>query len=581
MPGSSRFAHAATALLVLAVGSPCTAWRAAAADASMAEDLAHFEKEVRPLLVKHCHECHSAGAPEIRSGLRLDSRAAILAGGDSGEIVAVGRPDRSRLVEVLRSRDPDVQMPPKSHGGPLPDDAVDAIAEWIRRGLSMPEGPVPDEADRVDARDTHWAFQPVHDHTPPAVAHGSWPQTDVDRFLLAKLEAAGLEPVADASPASLLRRLHLDLTGLPPEPAEVAEFVADPSSGRFLAAVDRLLASPRFGERWGRHWLDAVRFAESGGYEFDGFRPGAYHYRDWVIRALNADLPFDQFVKMQLAGDVLQPGYQGASATGFLMAGPFPGQITAKTEERIRYDQLDDIMMTVGGSMLGLTLGCVRCHEHKYDPFPHNDYYGMVASFARATHGSQFLDPDPAATQRAIEQHAADLVKLQQERAAYAHTTLPARFQEWQQKQLPQLTGEPRWQVGVPQSVETTDTWLATEADGVIRFTGPNRRNADTYSVTVFTHQKNLTSLRLDALTDKSLPNKGPGLGGDGSFTLADFKVTAKPLDPASTEAPVVLKLKPAQFAFEEQAHPFKNAIDDNPGTFWRAIGDNGKDNAG
>ncbi|HND51019.1 MAG TPA: DUF1549 and DUF1553 domain-containing protein, partial [Pirellulaceae bacterium] len=340
------------------------------------------------------------------------------------------------------------------------------------------------------------------------------------------------------------------------------------------------MKSPRYGERWGRHWLDVARFAESGGYEFDGFRPGAYHYRDWVIRALNDDLPYDEFVRMQIAGDLLKPGYEGASAVGFLVAGPFPGQITQKTEERIRYDQLDDMLMTIGGSMLGLTLGCVRCHEHKYDPLPQQDYYALAASLARSSHGPVTLDPDPAATKRAADAHAARREQLLAELRKFAEDKMPAKFTAWQKDELPKLTGEPRWQILQPLEVTASDTWLTTNDEGLVVFTGPRRKDGDTYVVTAQTHQKKLTSVRLDAFTDKSMPKKGPGFGGDGSFALGDLKITAKPLDPQSKEQPVVLKLKAISAAFEETNQPLKNAVDDNPGTFWRANADGGKDNA-
>ena len=224
-------------LLVAALAAVWPAPQARAAEQPPAADLAFFEKEVRPVLARHCHACHAATAPEIRSGLRLDSRAAILAGGDGGEVVVVGQPARSRLVEVLTSRDPDVQMPPKRHGGPLPREAVAAIEEWIRRGLPMPADEPPSAASRPDTRAAHWSFQPPRDHAPPTVADASWLWTDVDRFLLARLESAGLRPVADADPATLLRRVHLDLTGLPPEPADVEAFLADPSRERLLAEI--------------------------------------------------------------------------------------------------------------------------------------------------------------------------------------------------------------------------------------------------------------------------------------------------------------------------------------------------------
>ena len=225
-------------------------------------------------------------------------------------------------------------------------------------------------------------------------------------FIRAGWQQHGLTPVKPAEKQTLIRRAWLDLTGLPPAPEKVAAFLADSTPDAFAKVVDELLASPAYGERWARHWLDTARFAESGGYEFDGFRPGAWHYRDWVIRSLNEDLPWDQFLRMQLAGDLLEPDtLSGAAASGFLVAGPYPGQITAKTVERIRYDQLDDMLMTIGGSMLGLTLGCVRCHDHKFDPIPQQDYYALAASLARTAHGTQNYDYDPTATEQRLQQH--------------------------------------------------------------------------------------------------------------------------------------------------------------------------------
>ncbi|MFM7205647.1 MAG: PSD1 and planctomycete cytochrome C domain-containing protein [Planctomycetaceae bacterium] len=371
--------------LALVAASATLQGQTSAADApETAADLAFFETEVRPLFVKHCHECHSAAAAEIRSGLRLDSRAAILAGGDGGEIVVVGRPERSRLVEVLSSRDPDVQMPPRSHGGPLPREAVAAIEEWIRHGLAMPEGPPPDVADRAAAAATHWAFQPVRDHAAPAVANDAWPRTDVDRFLLAKLDAAGLAPVADARPAALLRRVHIDLTGLPPEPEEVAEFLADPSRVRFLATVDRLLASPRFGERWGRHWLDVARYAESSGKETDFAYPHAWRYRDYVVRAFNDDMPFDQFAIEQIAGDFFEARDDRERAellvaTGFLAIGP--KSHAERNRLQFEMDVVDEQIDAVTQAFLGLTVACARCHDHKYDPVSQRDYYALAGIF--------------------------------------------------------------------------------------------------------------------------------------------------------------------------------------------------------
>lgn len=545
--------------------------------------LEFFEQKIRPVLVQQCFSCHSAEAAangKLRGELSLDSRAGVMKGGESGPAIVPGKSAESLLMRALRYDG--MEMPPS---GKLPENVIADFARWIDQGAVDPRDGGPATAKKreinVESGRQFWSFQPLRPITPPDGSNTAWVKTPVDRFILAKQAEQKLTFSAPASREKLIRRLSFDLIGLPPTPEQAAAFIADNSSDAIERLIDSLLASDHYGERWARHWLDAARFAESGGYEFDGFRPGAYHYRDWVIRALNRDLPYNEFVRMQIAGDSLAPGYEGSSATGFLVAGPFPGQITAKTEERIRYDQLDDMIMTIGGSMLGLTLGCVRCHEHKYDPIPHADYYGIAATLARTSHGATQLDPDPAATQRAIERHAVEHAQKVAERRRFAQEELPARFTRWQQEELPKLPGEARWQVLMPQSVSSENTWLNTTAEGLVVFTGPNRKNGDTYVVTAHTYQKKLTALRLEALTDKSLPNKGPGLAGDGSFTLGDFKVTARPLDPASTEPPVVLKLKPVVVAFEEAAQPFKNAVDDNPGTWWRAIGDGGKDNAG
>ncbi|RPI90527.1 MAG: DUF1553 domain-containing protein, partial [Planctomycetaceae bacterium] len=546
-------------------------------------EIEFFEQKIRPVLAQHCYSCHSAEAAangKLRGELSLDTRAGVAKGGETGPAIIPGKSQESLLLKALRYDG--MEMPPS---GRLPENVIADFARWIDQGAVDPRdgSPAATRKREIDLETGRqfWSFQPLKPVVPPEVANTAWVKSPVDRFILAKHAEHHLTASSPASREKLVRRMSFDLIGLPPSPAQAAAFIADNSPDALDRLIDSLLASDHYGERWARHWLDAARFAESGGYEFDGFRPGAYHYRDWVIKALNRDLPYNEFVRMQIAGDRLAPGYEGSSATGFLVAGPFPGQITAKTEERIRYDQLDDMIMTIGGSMLGLTLGCVRCHEHKYDPLPHADYYGIAATLARTAHGTTQLDPDPAATQRALQQHSAEHAQKLAERRRFAQEELPARFIRWQQEELPKLPAEPRWQVLMPQSVSSEDTWLNTTGEGLVVFTGPRRKNGDTYVVTAHTHQKNLTAVRLEALTDKSLPNKGPGLGGDGSFTLGDFKVTARPLDPGSVEPPVVLKLKPVVVAFEEAAQPFKNAVDDNPGTWWRAISDGGKDNAG
>jgi hypothetical protein len=540
-----------------------------------------FEQKIRPVLVQHCYSCHSAAAAQnkkLKGKLYLDFAAGLLTGGDTGPAIVKGKAAESLLIKALKYDG--LEMPPT---GKLPDEVIADFTKWVDMGAADPrvEQPSVKPVRVIDLAEGRkfWSFQPLKPVAPPDVKNVAWAQTPLDRFIVSKQEELGLNPNAPTTKEKLIRRAYFDLIGLPPTPEQVQAFVKDESPQAFEKVVDVLLQSEHYGERWARHWLDVVRFAESGGYEFDGFRPGAFHYRDWVIRALNSDLPYDEFVRMQIAGDKLKPGYQGAAASGFLVAGPYPGQITAKTVERIRYDQLDDMLMTMGGSMLGLTLGCVRCHDHKYDPLPQQDYYALAATFAQTSHGTVNLDPDPAATQAALEQHAKELAVRQAAWHDFASKELPARFAAWQKDSLPQIDMEPRWQILDALSVTAEDTWLITEDDGLVVFTGPRRKDGDRYTVTTQTGQSKLTGIRLDALTHKSLPKRGPGLSGDGSFALGNFKVTAKPLDPNSKEAPVILKLKPIIAAFEEASQPLKNAVDDNQDTFWRANADGGKVN--
>jgi hypothetical protein len=555
------------------------------------EGIRFFEQKIRPVLVDQCYRCHSVkarDAKKLKGKLLLDSAAGIAAGGESGPTIVKGKSGASLLLKSLKHDG--LEMPPS---GKLSDAVIADFAKWIDMGAPDPRvGEAPAKSTRdinVEEGRKWWAFRPLQPVSPSA---GNKP---VDGFVRQAQQTKGIKPNHPASKEKLIRRAYFDLIGLPPTEEQVTAFVNDNSSNAFEKVVDGLLASPAYGERWARHWLDAARFAESGGYEFDGFRPGAYHYRDWVIRALNNDIPYDQFVRMQLAGDLLLPDQiDGVAATGFLVAGPYPGQITAKTVERIRYDQIDDMLMTIGGSMLGLTLGCVRCHEHKFDPIPHQDYYALAASLARTVHGARSLDADPAATQRALEKHQAEHAPLQAALKAYAAKDLAKRFETWSKAELAKQPEAPRWQSLEPVTLEAERSYLKELADGVIAhdgLTGPVRRargrvqrtaagGEEHYRFTFHTHQKNLTSLRLDAFTDKALPQRGPGLNADGSFQLAEITLTARPLDSTAKDAPVAVKLKPVFAAFEDKNQPLANAVDGKPQTAWVVKATAKKDNA-
>jgi mono/diheme cytochrome c family protein len=352
---------------------------AAFATAARAEDgpalqsAEFFESKVRPVLAENCFSCH--GPEKQKGGLRLDSRAALLKGAGGEPVVVPGDPDQSILVKAVR-HDGDTKMPPKKK---LPDPAIEALSAWVKMGAPWPETTAGKRASSVgEARDQHWSFRPVHKPALPAVRRGDWARTPIDIFVLAKLEQQGLEPAPRADRCTLIRRVTLDLTGLPPWREEVEAFVNDLSPDAWEKVIDRLLASPRYGERWGRHWLDVARYADTKGYLFEEERryPFAYTYRDYVIRAFNDDLPYDQFVIQQIAADKLPTGddKRPLAAMGFLTLGR---RFLNNTP-----DIIDDRIDVVMRGLQGLTVGCARCHDHKFDPIPMRDYYSLYGVFA-------------------------------------------------------------------------------------------------------------------------------------------------------------------------------------------------------
>ena len=347
-------------------------------------DLAFFEKKIRPVLIKSCYECHSAEAEKLKAGFALDSRDALLKGGDSGAAVVPGKPEASLLITSLSHADEDLKMPPAKHGGKLSDSVIADFTEWVNRGVPMPATNTVATNEKMEARLAHWAFQTVKDAPAPAVKNTAWPRSEVDRFVLAELEAKGLAPVGDAEPAALLRRVHLDLTGLPPTAEQVTAFLTAPSESRIEGVIDELMKSPQFGERWGRHWLDVARYAESSGKETDFAYPQAWRYRDYVIKAFNQDMPFDQFIREQIAGDLLEARDDKERAklliaTGFLAIGP--KSHIEKNPLQFEMDMVDEQIDTVSQAFLAMTMACARCHDHKYDPVSQRDYYALAGIF--------------------------------------------------------------------------------------------------------------------------------------------------------------------------------------------------------
>ena len=412
-----RTAAAAVCLSLWACQSLCAAEPA---------DLDFFEKRVRPLLADHCLECHSA-ATESSGGLALDSRAAWQRGGDSGPALVPGSPDESLLVRAIGWADPDLQMPPKSRLSAA-DQAI--LTEWIRRGAADPREATSQDAAKkkapamsLEEGKRFWSYAPLGDAAPPAVQDQAWPRTDVDRFVLAGLESDGLRPAADAEPAVLARRLCYALTGLPPTVAQLERFVAECEGDR-AAAIDvltaELLASAAFAERWAGHWLDIVRFAESSGGGRTLLFPDAWRFRDSVIDALRDNRPLDDMIREQIAGDLLPASSREERtrqlvATGFLALGPTIYE--EQDKQRLRFDVIDEQIDTIGRAFLGQTLGCARCHDHKFDPVTQRDYYALAGIFASTRTLSNYTDNvvswitaplplDPAAEKRFADAEA-------------------------------------------------------------------------------------------------------------------------------------------------------------------------------
>ena len=355
--------------------------------AASPEELAFFESKIRPVLVEKCYKCHAAGeGHKIKGGLALDTRESTRKGGDSGPAVVPGNPAKSLLLEAIRYTKNDLQMPPEKDGGKLSDSVIKDFERWIQTGAADPRtgGAVAKkEYDGSKAKD-HWAYQPAKKSPVPAVKNAAWPKTDIDRFVLAKLEAEGLAPVADAGKLTLLRRVYFDLIGLPPTFDEVNAFLDDKSADPFANAVDRLLASPQFGERWGRHWLDVARYAESTGKDVNTAYPHAWRYRDYVVAAFNADKPYDRFVREQVAGDLLPSSSDKQKAeqlvaTGFLAIGP--RGLNEQNPKLFYLDTADEQIDTLSQAFLGTTIACARCHDHKFDPISQRDYYALAGIF--------------------------------------------------------------------------------------------------------------------------------------------------------------------------------------------------------
>ncbi|MCS6863607.1 MAG: PSD1 and planctomycete cytochrome C domain-containing protein [Gemmataceae bacterium] len=356
----------------------------AATPSFTAEQVAFFEKDVLPVLQKHCFKCHGDDPEKVKGGLNLTTRAAILQGGDSGPAVHLAQPAASLLLKAIHYQDEAYKMPPK---GQLPQADIATLEKWVHAGLPVPaarmgSATAPPHKSRIpDEAKKYWAYQPLKRPAVPEVANPKWViRNPIDAFIAAPWQAKGLQPVAAADRATLIRRAYYDLIGLPPTPEQIDAFVASTEANAWEKLIDQLLASPHYGEKWGRHWLDVVRYAETNGYERDGPKPFAWRYRDYVIQSFNADKPYNQFIIEQLAGDELDGFHPDAIiATGYYRLGLWDDEPADPLQAL--YDGYDDIIATTGQAFLATTFNCARCHEHKADPIPQADYYRLLAFF--------------------------------------------------------------------------------------------------------------------------------------------------------------------------------------------------------
>jgi len=544
--------------------------------------LALFKSSVRSTLTQHCLDCH--GGQSVKGDFDLSTRELLMSSG-----FVTDAADDSHLVALIEHT-ADPHMPFKKPK--LPDEQIEQIRTWINLGAPY-DAPLAEksttpalEMQVKDSDRQFWSFQTLQPITPPTVEDAAWCRTPIDHFVRARQEAVKLSPNATADRHVLIRRAYFGLIGLPPTPEQVDAFVNDPSLEAWSKVIDELLESPQYGERWARHWMDVARFAESHGYEQDYDRPNAYHYRDFLIRALNADLPYDKFVQWQLAGDELAPNDPLAMmATGFLGAGAFPTQLTEAEFESARYDELDDMVMTTGVSFLGLSIGCARCHDHKFDPIPARDYYRMAATFSSAIRAETEVDLSPEENRRRQLTFDSQLAAKRQAAAEYEKTQLGARFREWLAT-APAATPQGPWEtLHVVSAESSAGTKFELQPDASILSTG-TAPPQEVITIVADSFRPGVKALRIEALTHDSLPQHGPGRAGNGNFVLGDLLVKVAPVNASGAGDKLEanpMKLVAARATHQQNTDSLSVAasIDSDPVSGWAVdAGGIGKDQA-
>jgi len=520
---------------------------------AQAADEAFFVDQIEPLLRRHCFECHSHASGEISGGLTLDSASGWATGGEHGPAVIPMKPDESLLVKAVRRESEALQMPPDER---LSKNEVALLVEWIERGAVDPRKPVAKKS-KSDPLDW-WSLRPLvlHDR-PPALR-------SIDSFVLQKLNDAGLTPVPAADRRTLIRRVYFDLHGLPPTPEETDTFVNDTDPAAYSNLIDRLLASPRYGERFARHWLDTVHFADTHGCEHDVFRPNAWRYRDYVIESFNADTPWPRFIREQLAADHFFPEETNLTpALGFIAAGPLELSRAGTAPVTFDYLDRDDMVTQTMAAFASSTANCARCHDHKFDPISQEDYYSLQAVFAGIGKGDIDYDADPSVA--ADRLRWTDLLKAVKGnvQAVMADSQNVAIVQQWE-ADFGNSTST--WEHLRPTTFVSSDgaTLQRLEDDSVLA--SGTRPEQDTYTITAATALAKLTAIRIDVLADESLPMQGPGRQDNGNLHLTEF--TAALFDSESGKS-APLKIRKAVADWDQEGWTIAHSLDGDLKTAW------------
>jgi mono/diheme cytochrome c family protein len=532
-------------LIAALLGSASFARAAAAVD---------FKRDIQPLFADRCYQCH--GSEKQKGGLRLDRKQDALTGGDSGKVILPGKSAESLLIKNVSGLDPDNLMPPKGKADPLTTNEIALLRSWIDAGALWPDDAIADVA-----QSQHWAFRVPQRPIVPALKSGPAVRNSIDAFVRARLEQENIVPSPEADRPTLIRRLSFDLLGLPPKPDDVEAFVNDSNPRAYEALVDRLLASENFGERWARHWLDLARYADSDGYEKDAVRPYAYLYRDWVINAINRDMPFDEFSIEQLAGDLLPDAtLEQKVATGFHRQ-TLTNREGGVDQEEFRCKATVDRVNTTATVWIGLTVACAECHTHKYDPITQREYYQLYAFFNNAS------EKDIPAPRRAeIAEYKRAKEKWDKERDALVDRLEAHLRGDFSAAQARWETGfsesDVIWEILEPASVDSLEgTKLEIRPNRVITASGKSPAT-DTYEVEAETTLTNITGFRLEVI---DVANKGPGRAQNGNFVVSEFKV--KVINAKGESKSIALTNALADNSQPE--HPPGHAIDGNNATGW------------